>query len=143
MDPVICGNAALGLIAAVSAATDLYCGKIYNGVTVTGLCLGILLSAQRAGAAGILEVMCAAGFTVLVLFPFYSAGGLGAGDVKLLAAVASFMPAEDFLRCFAVSFAIGAAAGIGRLILSRGERHSLHFALPVAAAVAMYLAGLF
>ena len=143
LNPEVCGNAALGILAAVSAVTDLYCGKIYNAVTVPGLCLGILFAVQRSGAAGILDVLCAAGFTVMLLIPFNRAGGLGAGDIKLLAAVSAFMPAGEYLRCFAGAFLIGAAAGILQLALTKGKGHTVHFAVPVAASVLLYLAGLY
>ena len=93
-EPLFRGDAALGCITAVCAATDLCCGKVFNMVTVPGLVLGIVFRAEHNGAAGILEVLCAAGFTVLVLFPFYSLGGIGAGDIKLLAAVSAFIPEE-------------------------------------------------
>ena len=77
-------------LAVFSAATDLYRGKVYNAVTMPGLLAGLAFSVQRAGAPGILDVFCAVGFTGLVLFPFYKAGGLGAGDIKLLAAVSGY-----------------------------------------------------
>ena len=86
------GNTVLVFLTGISAMTDLIRGKIYNAVTVPGLLIGIVFSARRAGAAGILEVLCAAVFTIVVLSPFRKAGGLGAGDVKLLAAVSAFMP---------------------------------------------------
>ena len=130
-------------LAVLSAATDLYRGKVYNAVTVPGLLAGLAFSVQRSGAPGILDVFCAVGFTGRVLFPFYQAGGLGAGDIKLLAAVSAFMPSGDYLHCFAASFAAGAVIGIIRLVWTRGEVHRVHFALPVAASVLLHLAGLF
>jgi prepilin peptidase CpaA len=139
----VCGNAVLGCLAAVSAATDLLCGRVYNFITVPGLCLGIILAAQRSGAIGLLEVLCAAGFTVMLLSPFYRAGGLGAGDIKLLAAVSAFMPAEEYLRCFAGAFLIGAGAGILRLLLTKGRGHTVHMAVPVAVSVMIHLAGFY
>lgn len=75
--------------------------EILNSVTCGNAALGIILAAQWSGAIGLLEVLCAAGFTVLLLSPFYRAGGLGAGDIKLFVAVSAFMPAQDYLRCFA------------------------------------------
>lgn len=143
MEPEWWTNMALGCLAASSAATDLYCGKVLNIVTLPGLGLGILLAVQREGPAGVLDVLCAAGFTLLVLYPFYTAGGLGAGDIKLLAAVSAFMPAGSYLRCFAGAFVLGAAAGLVRLAVTKGRGHTLHFAVPVAASVLLYLAGLY
>lgn len=143
LDPMLCGNAVLGCLAAVSAATDLCCGKVYNIVTVPGLCLGAVLSVQRYGAAGLLDILFAAGFTLMLLLPFYRAGGLGAGDIKLLTAVSAFMPGKAYLCCFAGAFFIGAAAGIIRLFMTRGSGHTVHFAVPVALSVMLYLAGVY
>ena len=134
-------NAALACLAGISVVTDLARGKIYNAVTLPGLLLGIGLSAWRGGAVGILEVLCAAAFTVLVLVPFCGMGGLGAGDVKLLAAVSAFMPSGEYLRCFAGAFVIGGCVGLVRLLVSRGKRRTLHFAVPVAASVFLHIAG--
>ena len=61
LNPSVFGDAVLGCLTAVSAATDLYCGRVYNFVTVPGLCAGILLAIHRSGAAGLLDVLCAAG----------------------------------------------------------------------------------
>lgn len=142
MQVLIPENAVLASFAGISAATDLLKGRIYNAVTVPALALGILFTARRAGAAGILEVLCAAAFTVLVLSPFWRAGGLGAGDVKLLAAVSAFMPSGEYLRCFAGAFMIGLCMGVLRLLGSRGKRHTIHFAVPVAASVFLHIAGI-
>ena len=143
LNPVTCGNAVLGCLAAVSAATDLCCGKVYNIVTVPGLCLGVLLAVHRSGAVGFLDILCAAGFTVLMLIPFYRAGGLGAGAIKLLAAVSAFMPGKSYLCCFAGAFFIGAAAGVVRLFMTHGREHTVHFAVPVALSVLLYLTGVY
>lgn len=142
-DPAQVPKAVLGCLAVACAATDLSCGRVFNLVTVPGLFLGVLCSVQRAGAAGILEAVCGAAFTILVLYPFFRAGGLGAGDIKLLAAVSAFMPPEAYLRCFALSFGAGAVLGVLRLVRTRGKVHTVHFAVPVAAAVLLYLAGVY
>lgn len=137
------GTIILVLLVGISALTDLWKGRVYNAVTVPGLLLGLALSARRGGAEGILDVLCAAVFTVVVLFPFYRMKGLGAGDIKLLAAVSGFLPSEEYLLCFAGAFAIGAAYGAARLLWTRGRVHTVHFAVPVAASVLMHLTGIF
>lgn len=142
-DPASCADMVLACITAISAATDLYCGKIFNMITLPGLCVGVVLAFLHGGAAGVLDVLCAVGFTVVFLIPFYRAGGLGAGDIKLLAAVSVFMPARDYLFCFAGAFAIGAAAGLVRLAVTKGVNHSVHLAVPVAISVLLHLAGLY
>lgn len=133
----------LVLLVGVSALTDLWKGRVYNAVTVPGILLGLALSAQRGGAEGILDVLCAVVFTIIFLFPFYSMRGLGAGDIKLLAAVSGFLPSKEYLLCFAGAFVIGAVCGVAGLVRTRGRVHKIHFAVPVAASVLMHLTGLF
>lgn len=139
----IYGQFALAGIAGLCAATDLLCGKIFNAVTVPGFMLGVLYRAQLAGAAGILEALCSAGFTIAVLYPFFRRGGLGAGDIKLLAAVSAFMPSEFYLRCFAGTFLLGAAMGVLCLLWTRGKKHTVHLAVPAAVSVLLYLMGVY
>ena len=136
-------DAVLACMAAVCALTDLWCGKVFNAVTVPGLALGTICCISSAGAEGFLGVLCSTAFTVAVLYPFFRAGGLGAGDIKLLAAVSAFMAPEAYLRCFCGAFVIGLAAGLLLLLFTRGKRHKVHFAVPVAASVLLHLARLY
>ena len=126
-------------LAVFSAATDLYRGKVYNAVTMPGLLAGLAFSVQRAGAPGILDVFCAVGFTGLVLFPFYKAGGLGAGDIKLLMAAAPFMGVRWFLFCTVLSFLIGAVISAVLLIRYRDLSRTVHFAVPIGISVMLCL----
>lgn len=136
-------NIALGCMAAACAVTDLYSGKVLNLVTVPGFVLGILICAGTSGAEGILNIMCCVAFTIVFLYPFFRAGGLGAGDIKLLAAVSAFLKPEEYLLCFGCAFALGAGIGLLRLLCSRGRMHTVHFAVPVAASVLLHLAGIY
>ena len=52
-------NLVLMCLSVLSAATDLWRGKVYNAVTVPGLLAGLFFSLQRAGAPGLLDVFCA------------------------------------------------------------------------------------
>ena len=136
-------NAVLGCMAVICAGTDLYCGKVFNVVTVPGFVLGILSCAWTCGAEGILNIMCSAAFTIVFLYPFFRAGGLGAGDIKLLAAVSAFLKPEIFLRCFGLAFVFGAGIGLLQLLHSRGRMHTVHFAVPVAVSVLLHFAGVY
>ena len=142
-DAVFFRNTALGCMAAACAVTDLCCGKVFNLVTVPGLFFGILLCAGSCGAEGILNIMCCVAFTIVFLYPFFRAGGLGAGDIKLLAAVSAFLEPEEYLLCFGCAFVLGAGIGLLRLLRSGGRMHTVHFAVPVAASVLLHLAGVY
>lgn len=80
------------MLAVVGAAvvTDVTRRRIPNWISIGGLALALLLRALPGGpplADGVLAAALAFAFA-LVFFLF---GGLGAGDVKLMAAVAAFL----------------------------------------------------
>ena len=82
----------LALLALVGIAvfTDLRERRIPNWLTVSGVLVGLTLAAfETAGfpTAALLGVVAA----LAVAFPLFALGGIGAGDVKLLAAVGAFV----------------------------------------------------
>ena len=91
----------------VAAASDLRWGRIYNFLTLPTLAAGLLLLMMNTPEElpPMLGVIAA---TLLLLFPFWKAGGLGAGDIKLLMALAPFMGPGWFLFGTVLSFLIGA-----------------------------------
>lgn len=85
---------ALGVVACI---TDLRVRRIPNAVTFGGAALALAVGLVVKGPAGLFE--SAAGWLVgcAVFFPFFALGGLGAGDVKLLAAIGAWLgPAGAF-----------------------------------------------
>ena len=106
--------------------TDLARGKLYNAATIGGLALGLatayLLDARSPGLPNLKEAVLAATAGGGLLFVIYLLGGLGAGDVKFMAAVGALAPlrpgpAWGFVR-LAMMYAalIGAAVAVGILI---------------------------
>jgi len=69
-----------------SAITDLRERRILNALTYPALLSGLLL-ALAAGAGSFLSAAGGAILAAAVLYPFCRAGGMGLGDLKLLAAV--------------------------------------------------------
>ncbi|MFH1904165.1 MAG: A24 family peptidase [bacterium] len=75
------------LLLVISLTTDLITHKIYNCVTFPAVAVGLLLSVWNHGISGLTSSMLglAIGFSIFaVVFAF---GGVGGGDVKLMAAV--------------------------------------------------------
>jgi prepilin peptidase CpaA len=68
------------------ALSDLLVRKVFNVVVVAGVILGLGANLMYFGLPGLGQSMLgmAAGFAFLL--PFYLLGGIGAGDVKFLAA---------------------------------------------------------
>lgn len=81
---------------------------------------GLLLHLGLEGGRGLLTSFAAAGVCGVIFLIFYLAGGMGAGDVKLIAATGALagLPNTPYLLVF-TSLA-GGAMGIG-LVLLRGR----------------------
>ncbi|UYZ21249.1 prepilin peptidase [Mesobacillus jeotgali] len=98
----------------ICVITDLRERKIYNKVLLPFLLAGLVLNSVTGGIAGLTSALAgtAVGFSIL-LIP-YLLGGMGAGDVKLLAVVGGLKGAV-FVLTAAVYMAL--AGGIIALII--------------------------
>ena len=80
-------NLLLFLLISYCSYTDLKFRKIYNHITLPAVVIGIGLNSYLWGWKGLEYSM--AGFLIgfLILIIFFWVGGLGGGDIKLLAAI--------------------------------------------------------
>lgn len=79
------------IVGAIACATDLRSARIPNVLTLSAVLAGVVFHAVTSGGSG----AAAAGLGVLagllVFFPFFALGALGAGDVKLMAALGAWL----------------------------------------------------
>lgn len=102
----------LVLVAGAGAWFDVRERRVPNWLTVGGLGLGLALGAL-AGPEGFLAALAGAGLAFLVALPVFLAGGLGGGDVKLLAAVGAFLgPAKLPAALLAIALVGGLMAAV-------------------------------
>jgi prepilin peptidase CpaA len=80
-------NVILILLAISSFVTDITKNKIYNIQTYPSMALGLILSYTAGGGHGILMSFAGLFTGLALLFIIFLAGGIGAGDVKLLGAI--------------------------------------------------------
>ena len=74
----------------VAVIHDLKSRRIPNRVTVTGALVGLVLATLEQGAfPG--SALLGAAVALVVCFPFFALGALGAGDAKLFAMVGVFV----------------------------------------------------
>lgn len=98
----------------ISTLTDLRLHKIPNFLTYSAMLFGLLYNTFLTGTEGFLYSSAGIVTGVGVLFIFYLMGGMGAGDVKLLGAVGSFLGAKGVFWTFLFS---AIAGGLYSLIL--------------------------
>jgi prepilin peptidase CpaA len=107
-------------VAAVAAATDVRKGLVYNWLTLPAILLGIGLSIFQEGWTGlglsILGMVLGGG---ALLIPF-CLGGMGGGDVKLMAAIGAIMGPLFVGETLLVSILAGGIMALGLMII-RGK----------------------
>ena len=106
------------LLVLVGAYTDLRWRRLPNWLTLGGALAALLLQLALRGPAGGLDSLLGWGLGVLLLFIPFALRGMGAGDVKLLAAVgASRGPAFVFVAFLLIAL-LGGLLSLGIMVRS-------------------------
>jgi len=98
----------------VAAFTDVWKYKVYNTLTLPLLFTGLVFHAIVGGWSGLGFSLGGAVFGFAVLIVFYGVGGVGAGDVKLLAGIGAWL---GLLATAEVFLLAGLAVGVYSLVL--------------------------
>ncbi|SET59820.1 prepilin peptidase CpaA [Natronincola peptidivorans] len=112
-------NILLMITLMICLVTDIKKRKIYNKVLVPALTIGLLIHLWTGGWVGIKEALV--GFIVglcILLIPFLL-GGIGAGDVKLLATIGAIKGATFALYTGIWMGLAGGVIAIGILLYQR------------------------
>src|SRR2546425_9464222 len=80
-------------IALVACVFDLYSRRIPNALTFGAAAVALVVAAALGGASGAWSSLRGLGVGLAVWFPIYALGGMGAGDVKLMAAIGAWLGA--------------------------------------------------
>jgi len=93
MDLIIVGI--LLLLLCMAASQDFLSYRIGNKLVIPGAVLGVLLNTILPEGAGFIKAIAGWGVGLLLLLPFYLLRTMGAGDVKLVAMVGSFVGSHE------------------------------------------------
>ncbi|HUE74894.1 MAG TPA: A24 family peptidase [Pirellulaceae bacterium] len=104
----------------VAAGTDLWSFRIHNALTFPLVLSGVLYHSATAGASGFAECVLGAMIAVGPLLIPYFAGGMGAGDLKLMAGVGVWLGPWAALHVLIVS---GLSMGLCSAALLIWERN--------------------
>lgn len=101
------------LVILVSAAYfDIRTYKIPNALTVAGMAAGIIYRLYGLGPPGLFAAVTDLIAGMMILFPLYLIRCLGAGDIKLLTVISTFLGWKVTLIVSFYSLMIGAVIGL-------------------------------
>ena len=126
------------LIGAAAVAEDLWRRQISNWTALTLLAAGFLIRTVEEGWRGFGASLsgCALGFGIFLIF--YLLGGLGGGDVKLMAAFGALLGPMGIVTAAWVAAILGAfAAGSYLAWLRLRNRETRGLSIPYAPAIVL------
>ena len=109
----------LVVVAGIAAFTDIRERRIPNWLSAAGILCGFSLNIFLYGQPGLKNAGLGLGIALLIYFPLFFIKGMGAGDVKLMAAIGALAGPGNWLRIFILTALIGGAFAIA-VILYRG-----------------------
>ena len=130
--PVIL-QVALFMLAASAGMTDLKSRHIPNWIALMGLIAGVVLNTYNRGLSGAAGAILGALLGAGLFMGIYLAGGMGAGDVKLLAAVGAIVGPQSLLIVFVLTGILGGMAALCLLLLRGNVREGLTRTIGLAA----------
>jgi prepilin peptidase CpaA len=107
-------------VAALAALLDVHQRRIPNWLTVSTFVVGIGLNAWQSGVTGALLALAGGLLGLAILLPFYAVRGLGAGDVKLLAALGAVVGPQVVIGIALYGAVLGGVMSI--VVLARRRR---------------------
>jgi prepilin peptidase CpaA len=119
--PPIILQVVLAAVVLAAAVFDIRSRRIPNWLTLSGVVAGIVLNSfldvdrynWRSALMGL-------GLALLIYFPLYLLRGMGAGDVKLMAAIGALVGPWNWFGIFLLSNVLGGAIAV-LLLLSKGR----------------------
>ncbi len=108
------------LLAGIGCASDLRTRRIPNSIVLTGFATGLSVNALLAGATGIGSSLAGGAIGLALFLPFFALGGMGGGDVKLLAALGSLVGPRDVVRLALAAAVVG--GGFALVVAARNGR---------------------
>lgn len=131
------------LLAAVICDMKTY--RVPNYLNAVGCITGVLYSVLTQGIRGLGHSLLGIGIPVVLLFVLFRWKVVGAGDIKLLSAIGSFVYA-DIVKVVLMAFVMAAVYGAFSLIC-RAIRQQMkgvtriHLTVAIAAGTLCYLLG--
>lgn len=128
--------ALLCFILGIACYFDYGKGKIPNILLGFLLIAGCSYRAMNAGGRGIMEFLLTGAVIILLLYPLYRIGVLGAGDVKLYGICAGYLPRSKFLFFLFFSLLIAAMFSLIKMVKESNAIERISYLCEYVADVA-------
>ena len=147
--PII--NFFVEMIVGSALVYDLYFKKIPNYLLLTGYAGLAPFMYIKYGLSGVMEASAAVFLPGVFLVTVYIAGGLGAGDVKLICLICGYLGFWNGIKYTLLVLFIGAFAGVVKILLNYatghggklsgcvGKRTTIRFSIPITAGYMIVL----
>ena len=100
-------------VLAVATYTDLRSRRIPNWLVFPFLVVGLVVSTWLSGWTGLVSSLEGLGLATLLFGIFFVMGGMGAGDVKLCAAIGAWVGPKQMLLALVITGLVGGIMAIG------------------------------
>ncbi len=113
-------QATLAALVIIAAAYDFRYRRIPNWLVLPGLLAGLSLSFAFMRTPGLKDSLLGASLAFAVYFPLFALRAMGAGDLKLMVAVAAFTGPRNWIALFLITAILGGVIAVV-LLLYRGN----------------------
>jgi prepilin peptidase CpaA len=107
------------VLVAIAAIYDIRFRRIPNWITLSAIPLSVLVNTSFRGWSGLLLSLCGLLLAFTVYFALYAIRAMGAGDVKLMAAIGAMVGWQNWIAIFLITAIVG---GIAALVLVTWRR---------------------
>jgi prepilin peptidase CpaA len=113
-------------IVLVAAIYDLRFRRIPNWLNLSGVILGLVVNTVLFGRRGLMLAFFGIVLSLLIYVPLYLIRGMGAGDVKLMAAVGAIAGPWNWFAIFVATALLGGVASLV-FVAFKGRLHQTCF----------------
>lgn len=120
--------------------TDLRRGKIENKVVLPAMLIGLIIDYVAGGWNAVFAGVKMGLLITALLYILFIVGGLGAGDIKLLAVIGVLFP-DEIISVTVLAFILAGIWSVGMIIIRMIRREkmmlkgeTIHFSIPIWVA---------
>ena len=96
------------LVAILASGEDIWRRRVSNAVTMGAFAAGVALQSYLHGVPGLWDALLGGFYGFIVFFVFYLLGGMGGGDIKLMAAFGAILGGQNIWLAAILTGMLGA-----------------------------------